>query len=247
MGKVEEVRGGLADWPSPRFPSPVIKPDVRISRIRLSDWLHCEAHGGIPAPEPRVPQRSCRWRIVAFRGWRACVASRGSVLRVRRRGDQFAARSITEVGRPAAEEAVEPVLDYRPWLDVAGRQNSVDVRLDPFNTFRRWICAETSGRRSVRSRDSSRSIPTLANSEWGMRFCFLCKTRIRALGGEPSLANASSIGCSQWNNRPGRIRLQSAIATRSACPVAKINNPQSKKSSRRRCGNMTAINEIDNL
>ena len=24
----------------PRFPSPLIKPDVRISRIRLSDWLH---------------------------------------------------------------------------------------------------------------------------------------------------------------------------------------------------------------
>ena len=31
---------------SPRFPSPLIKPDVRISRIRLSDWLHREAHGG---------------------------------------------------------------------------------------------------------------------------------------------------------------------------------------------------------
>jgi hypothetical protein len=27
-----------------RFPSPLIKPDVRISRIRLSDWLHREAH-----------------------------------------------------------------------------------------------------------------------------------------------------------------------------------------------------------
>ena len=24
----------------PRFPSPLIKPDVRISRIRLSDWFH---------------------------------------------------------------------------------------------------------------------------------------------------------------------------------------------------------------
>jgi hypothetical protein len=27
-----------------RFPSPLIEPDVRISRIRLSDWLHREAH-----------------------------------------------------------------------------------------------------------------------------------------------------------------------------------------------------------
>ena len=33
---------------SPRFPSPLIKPDVRISRIRLSDWLHLEAHGRAP-------------------------------------------------------------------------------------------------------------------------------------------------------------------------------------------------------
>jgi hypothetical protein len=29
---------------SSRFPSPFIKPDMRISRIRLSDWLHRETH-----------------------------------------------------------------------------------------------------------------------------------------------------------------------------------------------------------
>jgi hypothetical protein len=28
-----------------RFSSPLIKPNVRISRIRLSDWLHRKAHG----------------------------------------------------------------------------------------------------------------------------------------------------------------------------------------------------------
>jgi hypothetical protein len=27
-----------------RFPSPLIEPDVRISRIRLSDWLRHEPH-----------------------------------------------------------------------------------------------------------------------------------------------------------------------------------------------------------
>src|SRR5262249_10573686 len=32
--------------PSLRFHSPLIEPDVRISRIRLSDWLHLEAHDG---------------------------------------------------------------------------------------------------------------------------------------------------------------------------------------------------------
>ena len=36
-GRVEEGRGAAQ---AVRFPSPLIKPDVRISRIRLSDWLH---------------------------------------------------------------------------------------------------------------------------------------------------------------------------------------------------------------
>jgi hypothetical protein len=35
--RVEERRG-IAE--ATRFPSPLIKPDVRISRIRLSDWFH---------------------------------------------------------------------------------------------------------------------------------------------------------------------------------------------------------------
>jgi hypothetical protein len=33
-------------WPSPRFPSPLIKPDGPISGIRLSGWLHREARDG---------------------------------------------------------------------------------------------------------------------------------------------------------------------------------------------------------
>jgi hypothetical protein len=39
---------GAVAWgklPTLRFPSPLIKPDVPISGIRLSDWLHREAHG----------------------------------------------------------------------------------------------------------------------------------------------------------------------------------------------------------
>ena len=38
-------RSGL---PWPRFPSPLIEPDVPISGIRLSDWLHRKAHGWRP-------------------------------------------------------------------------------------------------------------------------------------------------------------------------------------------------------
>ena len=44
---VESRMGAVAWglWPTPRFPSPLIKPDAPISGIRLSDWLHREAHG----------------------------------------------------------------------------------------------------------------------------------------------------------------------------------------------------------
>jgi hypothetical protein len=61
--RVEDGRGGGMP---PRFPSPLIKPDVRISRIRLSDWLHRKAHGGGSKPTrrrwstPRVPNTASR-------------------------------------------------------------------------------------------------------------------------------------------------------------------------------------------
>jgi len=35
--RVEDGRGSMVDWPIPRFPSPLIEPDVPISGIRLSD------------------------------------------------------------------------------------------------------------------------------------------------------------------------------------------------------------------
>src|SRR5262249_4965607 len=42
--RVEDGRGSLGHAATLRFPSPLIEPDVRISRIRLSDWLHRKAH-----------------------------------------------------------------------------------------------------------------------------------------------------------------------------------------------------------
>jgi hypothetical protein len=44
-GRVEDGCGSLGHAATLRFPSPLIEPDVRISRIRLSDWLHRQAHG----------------------------------------------------------------------------------------------------------------------------------------------------------------------------------------------------------
>jgi hypothetical protein len=45
---VESRMGAVAWglWPTPRFPSPLIKPDEPISGIRLSDQLHRKAHDG---------------------------------------------------------------------------------------------------------------------------------------------------------------------------------------------------------
>jgi hypothetical protein len=42
--RVEDGRGSLGHAATLRFPSPLVEPDVRISRIRLSDWLHRQAH-----------------------------------------------------------------------------------------------------------------------------------------------------------------------------------------------------------
>jgi hypothetical protein len=46
FGRVEDGRGRLGHAATLRFPSPLIEPDVPISGIRLSDWLHREAHNG---------------------------------------------------------------------------------------------------------------------------------------------------------------------------------------------------------
>jgi hypothetical protein len=55
--RVEEGRGGLRLGQSLRFPSPLIKPDVRICRIRLSDRLHVRLSAGA-AGVTRVRRRT---------------------------------------------------------------------------------------------------------------------------------------------------------------------------------------------
>src|SRR6202035_5405691 len=54
-GRVEGGRGGVSHAQLPRFPSPLIEPDVRISRIRLSDWFHGQAPGRGPRRTRRYP------------------------------------------------------------------------------------------------------------------------------------------------------------------------------------------------
>ena len=61
-GRVEDGRGNLGHAATLRFPSPLIEPDVPISGIRLSDWLHREAHG-----EKFGPQASSARRLPLLR------------------------------------------------------------------------------------------------------------------------------------------------------------------------------------
>ena len=61
MSEVESRTGAVSTLRSLRFPSPLIKPDVRISRIRLSDRLHRPAHGdtsGRLRLAPQLPRKS---------------------------------------------------------------------------------------------------------------------------------------------------------------------------------------------
>src|ERR1700751_5036167 len=61
MGRVEDGRGNLGHSATPRFPSPLIEPDVPISGIRLSDWFsshgtqRCVEWSAFEAQEPAFP------------------------------------------------------------------------------------------------------------------------------------------------------------------------------------------------
>jgi hypothetical protein len=44
FGRVEDGRGSLGHSATLRFPTPLVEPEVPISGIRLSDWLHRQHH-----------------------------------------------------------------------------------------------------------------------------------------------------------------------------------------------------------
>jgi hypothetical protein len=63
FGRVEDGRGSLSHAATLRFPSPLIEPDVRISRIRLSDWLHRQAHREELTPQAASARRALFLRL----------------------------------------------------------------------------------------------------------------------------------------------------------------------------------------
>ncbi len=91
--RVEDGRGGLGHAATLRFPSPLIKPDVRISRIQLSDWLHRKAHVGTfrardkGAARP-VPRRRSHEKTALCRAPALCVVCAGNYARDHRHDRQ---------------------------------------------------------------------------------------------------------------------------------------------------------------
>ena len=76
-------------WPTPRFPSPLIEPEVPISGVRLSDWLHCRPtarhiRAGVRGAERQVLRKQLRKRTGEFRALPLCAVARGSRARARR-------------------------------------------------------------------------------------------------------------------------------------------------------------------
>src|SRR5215471_6172025 len=127
-----ESRMGAVAWglrPSPRFPSPLIKPDVPISGIRLSGWLHRKAHDGPLGASVRSTDglRLCLAIELSLKGpdlFRRCQAHRQSPSphhrqkRTRSQGhwDRNRARSAVGEGFPLLLFRLQDGFTVPPWL-----------------------------------------------------------------------------------------------------------------------------------
>src|SRR5215831_19797367 len=82
-GKIKvESRTGAVRYPTvvARFPSPLIKPDVQNSRIRLSDRLHNAAHAesSLDAPyrmDTKCPEHDLLRKLAITTRWRTVMTT----------------------------------------------------------------------------------------------------------------------------------------------------------------------------
>src|SRR5262249_56886351 len=112
FGRVEDGRGRLGHAATLRFPSPLVEPDVPISGIRLSDWLHREAHHGtIRGRRSRRSRPSSPWTTSQENRW---VPRPATLCRL--------ARPEAEVVRPAEQRPVQRIAHFEPWIVIAGHQ-----------------------------------------------------------------------------------------------------------------------------
>src|SRR5450759_4662707 len=123
----------------PRFPSPLIKPDVRICRIRLSDWFHRRLTNARPsalgvAPPHRTEHPFLRELAGALR--RHLVTPPQKVPHfvidmLVNRPVRLARGTAAEVCSPAFQYLIQPLAHLFPWLHVARHQQLSHFRLDP--------------------------------------------------------------------------------------------------------------------
>ena len=140
------AREPVARWS--RFPAPLIKPDLRISRLRLSDGLHRNALAGA-APRwvgrslitPRWPNttssRNCRAprECTLCRLRKKCRTLSKTIVVDRPIGDQSG--PVAEVARPASQQPIQLVTDLPPGPDMIRSQHGTDLLLDPRHTLLR--------------------------------------------------------------------------------------------------------------
>ena len=143
---VESRRGAVAWslWASLRFLSPLIKPDVRISRIRLPDRLHLKAHGGGPRwtrrsrITPSSPNTTLSGKRLVPRDdtlWRLTRKSTNSLVdRVVDGPVSRHSRPMVEVVRPTAQHAVQLIAHLGPGgVAMPGPSTVAHLRLEPGN------------------------------------------------------------------------------------------------------------------
>src|SRR5579859_1016759 len=128
-----------------RFPPPLIKPDVQITRIRLSDWtspsdsrtrLHpdtTQLENTQPAVD-RIPRKA---RISAARPHLMAspeVVTYAFISVIVDRPIRCGRRAVAEVGAPTPPSLIESVSHLRPCLDVVGYQKASHFLLNSRHT-----------------------------------------------------------------------------------------------------------------
>jgi hypothetical protein len=121
------------------FPSPLIKPDVPIWGIRLSDWLHhrlTNARASVPAgarrPKSRTPgPQGTRGCLAKTPGGAASGSASLCHRHAGRRPISLRRARAAEVCSPALQLLIQPLTHFRPRFYIARHQQVSHVLLDP--------------------------------------------------------------------------------------------------------------------
>jgi hypothetical protein len=142
------VRGLLA---VARFRSPLIKPDVRISRIRLSDWIspsgsRTKISSGLDAVENAQPAVDCIPREAGITAGRPHLMTTPEVMPyafvdvIVDRLICLYRRAVAEICASTSQNLIQSIPHLRPSLDVIRHQKISHFLLDTCIRRRRGLC-----------------------------------------------------------------------------------------------------------